>query len=697
MNQIEEDPNPNLPERLFAIDSHPDGARLNIYSRPEYLGTIATLLKGTKEWDRIRSSQFGKLFELPVARCSHSGKLIHGLLFRQLVTQKKHELWFVFGGHPMRFSIREFHIVTGLSCGELPKIEKNQEEDPEYLSVWYRLFGSKKTSVVTVGHVLEMLLQNDKITDERKQLSSWKKLCLALIVIVDGVVVCSDKDSVSPDFVEMLNDIDYFLSYPWGRRAFTETIRRFGPPKDESNPIGVLKKRMKQKTSACYGFPLALQLQALQSIPVILERINHITDIRDFTERSAEGLSSTRLLRKTDILEAEVDDKLVVAYTLEPKGMINESELVWDTEVSDPKVDYILRLINEGHIFKPFEWPLLKAAYQARHKKPIPNKPKHKPLTRCSMKEKEVAKPPTIHKHISQNKPTEKVHVGRESSDPRYVTLSHLNDMKEWILKQNEELRSKIREDIKEMVGPKSHSQDDTPAGGASNLRRSNRLNTNCKENMAKTDALSKKTGNTETRKRKRVEVHSISSGGVSGNDNEGVEDVQSLRKESRVSGEDVQSPWNEDGNAQSPGTCYQWDDYGDALKIIEEEDLMQETSYFDHCPNCVKTKESMMREIENLKLNLQLYQGHSMNDLSYDDLLRSELQLESSLRGVRARKFEFLQQQQQTDKHKGKGKEILMDEESTQFSNPVRALVCQRQEADDINRQVKKEFPSYS
>lgn len=45
------------------------------------------------------------------------------------------------------------------------------------------------------------------------------------------------------------------------------------------------------------------------------------------------------------------------------------------------------------------------------------------------------------------------------------------------------------------------------------------------------------------------------------------------------------------------------------------------------------------MRDIENLKLDLQLYRGHGLNNLTYDELLRFELQLESSLHNARARK----------------------------------------------------------
>ncbi|CAN6974968.1 unnamed protein product [Brassica rapa subsp. trilocularis] len=61
----------------------------------------------------------------------------------------------------------------------------------------------------------------------------------------------------------------------------------------------------------------------------------------------------------------------------------------------------------------------------------------------------------------------------------------------------------------------------------------------------------------------------------------------------------------------------------------------------YDHGSYCEETKESMMREIENLKMNLQFYGGgHNLNLLTYDDLLRFQLQLECSLQNARARKL---------------------------------------------------------
>uniref|UniRef100_A0A0D3A034 DUF1985 domain-containing protein n=3 Tax=Brassica TaxID=3705 RepID=A0A0D3A034_BRAOL len=45
-----------------------------------------------------------------------SAGVIHGFLCRELLTYKDHELWFLFARGPLRFSLLEFHAVTGLQC-----------------------------------------------------------------------------------------------------------------------------------------------------------------------------------------------------------------------------------------------------------------------------------------------------------------------------------------------------------------------------------------------------------------------------------------------------------------------------------------------------------------------------------------------------------------------------------------------------
>lgn len=118
---------PNLPPRIFIRDYYPTGARINAYSKLELLAEITVALKGTPELERIHKSQFEKIFKIPARKTSFSGKIVHKLLCRQLWTSKPHEVWFVFGGQPIRFSLRVFGIVTGLKCGRFPD-EKTVKE-----------------------------------------------------------------------------------------------------------------------------------------------------------------------------------------------------------------------------------------------------------------------------------------------------------------------------------------------------------------------------------------------------------------------------------------------------------------------------------------------------------------------------------------------------------------------------------------
>ncbi|AAG12807.1 unknown protein; 55998-51558 [Arabidopsis thaliana] len=219
---IEDDTNDldtRLPPRHFATDRYPD-ARLNIYSRPDILTVICDVLKGSKEMETIIDSCFGSLFSLRVSECPISGKLVHALLCRQLVTKQKYEMWTVFGGQPLRFSLVEFGSVTGLPCGEFP-----EEYEPDFFprrengtnDYWNVLIGEDKNATLAdVSSKFQAL----------KGIENPLKLPLALLLIVDGVLIANNQTH-RPTFkyVKMLEDIDSFLAFPWGRESFLKTIQ----------------------------------------------------------------------------------------------------------------------------------------------------------------------------------------------------------------------------------------------------------------------------------------------------------------------------------------------------------------------------------------------------------------------------------------------------------------------------------------
>ncbi|KAJ4901625.1 hypothetical protein Rs2_15576 [Raphanus sativus] len=336
-----------FPERLFARNCYPGKPRLNIYSKASIIGSLVKLLRGSPELKLLLDSQFGALFHLPVSRCSNSAKLVHSLLSRQLVTYRLYELWFLFADKPLRFSLREFGDITGLKCE--PEREKvgnvSESSDATPGRMWKELFGTDDEDV-TVADVLRMLGQ--------ASLPEWKRLPLALIALVDGLLICGHKLlRLMPAYVEMLEDTQSFLQYPWGREAFLSTLSRLTPPQP-SDPskmyksLSVMRLRLKQQSTACYGFPLALQLFAFKVIPSLLEKIHEPNKTTTFLEEP-EGCDSTNpLLNFEDILLVETQTEVVVTYSIPDEGR----DPKWKKQVIDPRIDNLVRKLREGHEFK---------------------------------------------------------------------------------------------------------------------------------------------------------------------------------------------------------------------------------------------------------------------------------------------------------------------------------------------------------
>ncbi|CAF2317535.1 unnamed protein product [Brassica napus] len=249
---------PTFPERLFARNCYPAKPRLNIYSKASIIGSLVKLLRGSPEMNCLLGSQFRALFHLHVARCSNSAKLVHSLLSRQLVMMRLYELWFLFADKPLRFSLREFGDITGLKCEpEREKVGNGSESiDATPGRMWKELFETEDEDV-TVPDVLRML--------EQPSLPEWKRLPLALIALVDGLLVCGHKLlRVTPAYVEMLEDTGSFLQYPWGREAFVSTLSRLTPPQP-SDPPKMDKSLSEQELKEWIRVELKTQLGKLRN------------------------------------------------------------------------------------------------------------------------------------------------------------------------------------------------------------------------------------------------------------------------------------------------------------------------------------------------------------------------------------------------------------------------------------------------
>ncbi|XP_024013393.1 uncharacterized protein LOC18021462 [Eutrema salsugineum] len=407
-----------LPKRVLGDGCYPVGARLNIYSKANVIGLLVEALKGTEDLEKLLHSQFGKLFHLLVATSCNSAKLVHALLSRQLVTTKKHEIWFLFGGQPLRYSIREFKEITGLNCN--PEPDNTEEEDVGKTRIWKDLFGI--TTAMNVFDVLEMLKDPD--------LPQWKRLPLALIVLVDGVLFCNSKNlALTEKYVEMLSDLDRFMLYPWGRVSFNKTVSRFQAPKTitdaekRENLLTRLRRQLKQKISACYGFPLSLQLMALQSIPMLVSKIPQPDNLKTFVEDPEGCQNVITLLHLGDILAVESDPLLSVKQMVVDDADNDEhNELRWG--------DFMQELMAEGYKFTPSDFA--------------------------------VAPAPIV--DLSDAEDERKRGRGKNSSnlsEDETPESGQIEDLKRWILSQNELLLRKIKTELDKRLGVYQQVEED--------------------------------------------------------------------------------------------------------------------------------------------------------------------------------------------------------------------------------------------
>ncbi|XP_024006494.1 uncharacterized protein LOC18010478 [Eutrema salsugineum] len=285
-----------LPTRLFATDRNPIN-RINVYSRLDLLTHLHHTLKRTPAFEFIRASCFGPLFDLPALRCPISCKLIHALLTRQLVTKK------------------EFGTVTRLPCGEYP-----QNYDPDYQPTtpknpgdyWRELIGDDpKTTLADIA----ALLRNEP------DMPTGRKIRLALLIIVDGVLIANSQGST-------INEAS----------------------------VELFRQQMPQATFKLQGFPLALQLVAFRACPLLPSKLPKDSDHPTLLEWTTVPFSKGNALSHSDVIEIEFSDALVVHPLIPVDQPHTEGWGDWDDEVKDKKVDHLELLVKQGHVFHKSNW-----------------------------------------------------------------------------------------------------------------------------------------------------------------------------------------------------------------------------------------------------------------------------------------------------------------------------------------------------
>ncbi|CAH2046321.1 unnamed protein product [Thlaspi arvense] len=237
---------PKLPRKNFkAIDQH---------SKTSYIEQVKEIL-GEVQFNRIMNSFLGALLRLSSKKMLMSGKMIHVFLTRSLIRKKSNELWFHFGSHPLRFSIREFDMVTGLKCSIW-----TPQAAPE-ASV-YDWDGLKTESHSTEDLIDKMLRAVKDAYDE--------KFSLGMLVLIESLLFGRYKEYNFPgSFIERTQDMKTLMNYHWGRKAYELLLSSI-----KSRVPSHLDKAKYVLQGHCFAFHLWL----LESVPMLQTAFSSVSN-----------------------------------------------------------------------------------------------------------------------------------------------------------------------------------------------------------------------------------------------------------------------------------------------------------------------------------------------------------------------------------------------------------------------------------
>lgn len=179
--------------------------KINQNSRFTYLRTIENGLSGA-DWQIVLNGPFGPIVKMMMNYRIYA-QVIHHLLFRQVQCNKKFETWYDLGGNCCRFSMKEFSLISGLNCG----VPEEEDMDDEKGAV-QELFG---TPAIKISQLLHRFIAYRE--------DNMFKLKMALLLILEGIVLGQDKKkNIRNLHVKLIQDMDRFNNFPWGRSAYLE-------------------------------------------------------------------------------------------------------------------------------------------------------------------------------------------------------------------------------------------------------------------------------------------------------------------------------------------------------------------------------------------------------------------------------------------------------------------------------------------
>ena len=213
-----------LPKTLFKEGTETQVEKVNNTCRTSILKKVEKYVEAEYK-EVLGDPLFSQVMDIYVHKLQYSGRVIHSFVCKQLLTAKRHELWFHFARRALRFSMQEFHAITGL---------KYKDDEPDLdIDNWR---GDK-------GFWSKLLRRKGKISLQQirkvhlKSCNTWShvdRLRMVYLCVIAGLVMAKDEKVCIPHkYIKLVMDFDKMRKFLSGLHSFDALVTTITEARDK--------------------------------------------------------------------------------------------------------------------------------------------------------------------------------------------------------------------------------------------------------------------------------------------------------------------------------------------------------------------------------------------------------------------------------------------------------------------------------
>ncbi|KAG5603459.1 hypothetical protein H5410_034829 [Solanum commersonii] len=209
---------------------------MQCYTNIEVMKVLATKLTISQYKEFCGTTCFAQLSS--IRRCHVQAQLIRCMFLREIEGSSKDAILIHVNGTTLRFTIRDFAIITGLKCSDNEKDFVFNTEEPNRIILQY--FGVEKA--ITKSQLVEKF--DNKVWGDNDD----DAVKFAILFYIHSFILSEEPTSIDRKDFDLVESGRY-IDYPWGKKAFDLLILHLHT-----------KIKHDGKYFRLYGFPLALQV-----------------------------------------------------------------------------------------------------------------------------------------------------------------------------------------------------------------------------------------------------------------------------------------------------------------------------------------------------------------------------------------------------------------------------------------------------